>query len=410
VGVATDSDHPDRVERARLPDDEAKRLAALREIDILDTPNEAAFDDIARIASSVCGVPIALVSLVDADRQWFKARVGLAVQETPRDLAFCAHAILDDDVFVVHDAMDDRRFFDNPLVTGGPEIRFYAGAPLSLPSGDRVGTLCLIDRVARTLTPEMRETLIALKNQAEVHLALRARAMELKRANAALLTLQTQKEQLVQFVVHDMKNALAALRLNAESMVMMSEPSSEEHATANDIVDAAAHLARMSNDMLDIAGAELGSALRAQVRVFRIATIVDEVATTFAAGFAAAGVTFERTGGDLDLRGDPYLLRRVLENLVANAVRFAPRGSTVRVEAERRAEVVHVRVVDEGPGIPEGAREAIFDLYRTHAGARTNYGIGLAFCRAAVTAQQGRIWVEANQPRGTRFVVELPAA
>lgn len=155
---------------APLPADEADRLARLRELIVLDSAPEPVFDSIARLASEVCGVPIALLSLVDDERQWFKANVGLAgVNETPRDIAFCAHAIHRDVVFEVPDATLDPRFAANPLVTGAPDIRFYAGAPLVLSGGERVGTLCVIDRQARQLDEtqaRMLQSLAAIATQA----------------------------------------------------------------------------------------------------------------------------------------------------------------------------------------------------------------------------------------------------
>jgi diguanylate cyclase (GGDEF)-like protein/PAS domain S-box-containing protein len=148
---------------AALPPDEPARLAALRSLDILDTPAEAEFDALVQAASTVCGTPISLVSLVDEDRQWFKANHGLpGATQTPRYMAFCSHAILDDELFVVNDALADERFADNPLVTGAPDIRFYAGAPVRLSDGQRVGTLCVIDRRARQLDATQRDVLISL--------------------------------------------------------------------------------------------------------------------------------------------------------------------------------------------------------------------------------------------------------
>jgi len=136
---------------AAKPENEAARLAALYELLILDTPPEERFDKIAQFAADEFDMPIVLITLLDAERQWFKARVGTQVCETGRDISFCSHAILRDDIMVVGDALDDPRFADNQLVTGAPHIRFYAGAPLTLPSGLRMGTLCLIDRRPRTL-------------------------------------------------------------------------------------------------------------------------------------------------------------------------------------------------------------------------------------------------------------------
>ncbi len=153
---------------ARLPPDEDRRLAALRELEILDTPPDAEFDAVVRAASLVCDVPIALISLVDARRQWWKAQVGLpGIRETPRDFAFCAHTILGDEPLEVQDATADPRFADSPLVTGQPAIRFYAGIPLRLDGGGKAGTLCVIDQQPRRLTARQRQILVCLGQAAE---------------------------------------------------------------------------------------------------------------------------------------------------------------------------------------------------------------------------------------------------
>jgi len=145
---------------AKLPVNEVARLEALRALGVLDSPLEAEFDALVKVASLVCEVPISLISLVDRDRQWFKANVGLnEINETPRDIAFCSHAILSEEIFEVPNAMADARFADNPLVTQSPGIRFYAGAPIRLSGGHIAGTLCVIDRVSRKLTTTQREIL-----------------------------------------------------------------------------------------------------------------------------------------------------------------------------------------------------------------------------------------------------------
>lgn len=153
------------------PIDENRRLAALRGSGILDTPPEERFDRITRIAKRLFDVPIALVSLVDEHRQWFKSRQGLEAQETPRDISFCGHAILSPEVLVIADARDDQRFRDNPLVTGPPNIRFYAGCPLALSNGEIIGTLCIIDRVPRTFDGEDEAVLRDLAKVVERELA-----------------------------------------------------------------------------------------------------------------------------------------------------------------------------------------------------------------------------------------------
>jgi GAF domain-containing protein len=159
----------------KIPDDEDSRLAALRALDLLDTPAEREFDDIVELARALFATPIALVSLVDAHRQWFKARAGLDAAETPRDVSFCGHAIHRDEALIVPDATEDPRFHDNPLVVGGPAIRFYAGMPLRLPGGQRVGTLCVIGPEPRpALGARERDFLARLARLTLDAIALRA--------------------------------------------------------------------------------------------------------------------------------------------------------------------------------------------------------------------------------------------
>ncbi len=176
---------------APLPQNEAERLASLHSYAILDTDAEYAFDDIAQVAAALCHMPIALVSLIDEARQWFKCRVGIDVSQTPRDLAFCAYAILGPDVLVVPDARLDARFVDNPLVTSWPHIRFYAGAPLITPDGHALGTLCVIDHQPRDLSAVQIQALQTLARQIVTQLELRRKIGE----QAASLAIQERLER-----------------------------------------------------------------------------------------------------------------------------------------------------------------------------------------------------------------------
>ena len=181
---------------APLPDNEQQRIETLLRYAVLDTDSEPAFDDLVRLASQICCVPIALISLVDARRQWFKAKVGVEVSETPRDIAFCSHTILHTDIMVVPDATKDDRFADNPLVTMNPNIRFYAGLPLITRTGFALGTLCVIDREPRQLTPGQTDALGILGRQAVSQLELRLRTLELERSNAALEQAESEQKEL----------------------------------------------------------------------------------------------------------------------------------------------------------------------------------------------------------------------
>ena len=172
------------------PANEEARIVALEKYAILDTDPEQSFDDLTLLASFVCKTPIALISLVDEDRQWFKSRVGLDARETSREIAFCSTAILQSELFIVPDALEDDRFRDNPLVTSDPHIRFYAGAPLINEDGYALGTLCVVDRKPRELAPEQKDALRALSRLVLAQLEFRRNLILLKEA----LTDRTKEE------------------------------------------------------------------------------------------------------------------------------------------------------------------------------------------------------------------------
>ena len=160
------------------PENERKRLKVLWQYEVLDTVPEAIFDDLTELAAGICEAPIALISLVDEKRQWFKSKFGTTLNETSRDVSFCAHAIQQPDLFIVPDTTQDARFAQNPLVTSDPKIRFYAGAPLITPDGYALGTLCVIDKVPRELRAEQKQAMRILARHVVSQLELRRRSLE----------------------------------------------------------------------------------------------------------------------------------------------------------------------------------------------------------------------------------------
>jgi len=222
---------------------ESERLAALRRSRILDTRPEQGFDDLALLASQICGTPMALFTLVDEDRQWFKARIGISAPETPRGVSFCAHAIERSGLFVIPDTLQDRRFRDNPFVVGGPQIRFYAGAPLITPDGHALGTLCVADRTPRTLTPDQIEALVALKRQVEMQLELRRNLIDLEHA----LEARDRAEDAKTALIDQLRSALASLNRLASLLPLCSNCSlnmtiSADPAAIPTVIDGVVHL------------------------------------------------------------------------------------------------------------------------------------------------------------------------
>jgi GAF domain-containing protein len=181
---------------APFPKDEKQRLKVLWQYEVLDTVPEEVFDDLTELAARICEAPIALISLVDEKRQWFKSKVGITVSETSRDVSFCAYAITQADLFVVPDATRDPRFADNPLVTSDPKIRFYAGAPLVTPDGHALGTLCIIDTMPRDLRLDQKQALRILARHVVSQLELRRRSRELVDAREQSKTSKKDVEKL----------------------------------------------------------------------------------------------------------------------------------------------------------------------------------------------------------------------
>ena len=407
---------------APIPLDEKDRLKSLDAYGVLDTLFEETFDELTRLASEICNTPIALVSLVAEDRQWFKSRHGLDAAETPRGLAFCGYTVLQDDLFIVPDASQDERFSDNPLVTHDPGIRFYAGAPIQGREGLRLGSLCVIDRVPRNLTDSQKSALRTLCRQVEAQLELRRLAKDFSEEKRKVMAqrdrlsdLQKKRAELMSFIAHDLQNPLASILPNARYLHEQPELSKDSQEVVADILSAAATMEGRVLNLLDVSNAEDG---RVPLRAESVSALelLTGVARESSGRADARGQTVQVVDvpSGLALHADPMLLRRVVENLVANALKYAPANTQVTLEAQSMEDgSAELRVLDEGPGIPKDVREAVFqkhtrlerDLQRDRGVSR---GLGLTFCKMAVEAHGGRIWVDDRRPTGSVFRVRLP--
>ncbi len=385
--------------KAPIPANEVERLRALQNLEVLDTLPEEAIDRITRLAARIIDVPIALVSLVDRDRQWFKSKVGLDAPETARDLAFCAHAIMGDDVMVVPDAAADSRFADNPLVTGSPHIRFYAGAPLIISDGIRLGTLCAIDIKPRPLSVEDQIALrdlaaivvdefqlrMQLKNEVTMTRELREQQVKLEHANEAL-------DQFAHLASHDLRAPLKKI-INLIDMALFDSDDED-----NPLLGLARNSAESLETMVSgyRALARLQRTERATVRVSELVERANE--------FTGDGATPEVTNDDTVLC-DPTLMVQVFVNLIENArthgsdghVSFASttENQVTRIRAENK--VAEVFPVDQ----------SVFAPFRRLNTDSDGSGLGLAIVErvarihggsARATCEDGQFCIEVEIP------------
>lgn len=394
---------------AQLPANEADRVGALRAYEILDTPADRHFDDLAAIASYICETPIALVSLVDTDRQWFKARVGMEPGQLSRDVAFCAHAILQDTMLEVPDATLDPRFLDNVFVTTEPGIRFYAGVPLITEDKFALGTLCVLDRQPRELSAAQREALAGLARQVVAML-------EAHRANIRLRALAKQKDEFLRVASHDLKSPLQAIWSASELLAMFAE---EENSSARmreyvEMIASRAELMhRIIKDFVDCQALEDG-----QMRLERTPTDLVELARSVVAGQLSAAnkkgiaLTLDVVPPVSTVAVDRARLGQVLENLVGNALKFSSAGTAVTVRLSTVSNRLRCEVVDQGPGLTSHDIPKLFTSYaRLSArptGGEGSTGLGLAICRKLIDAHGGQIGACNNDGRGATFWFEVP--
>ena len=393
---------------APIPNDERERLARLAAYGILDTPPEERFDRITRLLSELLDAPISLISLVDESRQWFKSSVGLDASETPRGIAFCAHAILDEAPLIVSDAFVDERFRENPLVTNDPRIRFYAGAPLISADGFRLGTLCAIDRKPRTLSEQQIRILRTLS-------AVVIDEMELTASNDALQKqtrlLEEQNRCLDGFsraLTHDLAGPMRRVTAFAEMLEDDSDVPVEQSIA---FIKAAAEQA-----------GNLITQLQAYFKLGRTATpeptssraCLDTALQSLASDLEASDASVE-IGALPDFEYYPALLTTLFENVIDNSIKYrsAERGLEIRVTSQDLGESWKIAVDDNGIGIEDHERERAFELL-TRLGASSTTagpGVGLAICRRIIECGGGEIRIESSAlGSGTRLAFELPKA
>lgn len=372
-----------------IPENESDRIQALDELDILDTPDEERFDRITRLASQLVDAPIVLISLVDEDRQWFKSRVGLEAQETPREFAFCTHAIMDSDVFVVPDATEDGRFRENPLVTGQPAIRFYAGAPLEVDEGVRIGTLCAIDTKPRELEPKQEKALYDLAQIVVDELKLRRHIVELGQTREALEHANESLRQFAHVAAHDLRAPVKTL-VTMSDIVLTSSGERRERGLRM-IREAAMQAESLITGYRRLSDLRLGERVPA-----RVSELVRDAKTRLE---SPPEVVLK---GDATLHCDAVLMQQVFVNLLQNAARHG---------ADHR---ITISILDPGGSVfirasnrPEGSftvDQSVLAPFKQMSNETEGSGLGLSIVDRIVRLHGGSVHVIGDQDS---FAVEM---
>ncbi|MFI4882239.1 MAG: ATP-binding protein [Phycisphaerales bacterium JB064] len=386
---------------------------------MLDTPAEAGFDDLTLLACHLCDTPIALISLLDESRQWFKSRIGLEVPETPRDHAFCSHAILQNEPLVIPDATADPRTCENPLVTGHPHIRFYAGVPLVVDHGIALGTLCVIDTRPREVTPDQIEFLKALARQAASQIRIRQTACALDEARRQAQSANQAKSAFLAHMSHELRTPLTSILGYAD--LLDADPAKlEENAHFTEIISRNAnHLLGIVNDILDLSKIEAGMMSLETMPIDPMYVLTEALGLAEARARSKSlpiSVVFE-SSIPTEITTDPLRLRQVLLNLLSNAIKFTDDGAiTIRVRADPADQTIGLTVSDTGVGMSEAQVAVIrrFEAFRQADSSTTRRfggtGLGLRITHTLVHMLGGELSVDSKEGEGSSFTITLPCA
>ncbi|TMP55923.1 response regulator [Pseudoalteromonas sp. S1612] len=415
--------------KASTPEDELSRLKDLYEYDVLDTEAEKSFDDLTQLASDICETPISLISLVAPDRQWFKSKQGIDVAETARDISFCSHAILENQVFEVQNALTDTRFHDNPLVTNDPNIRFYAGAPLITPRGNAIGTLCVISDKPKKLSSKQINALTVLSKEVIAQLELRlnnkklvmalekqkAHNKELEKLKEEADTANNTKSKFLANMTHELRTPLHGI-LNLAEFAISEGTTEEKDNTLKSILKSAHYLSNIVNDILDFSKIEAGK-LEIEHINFNLNDVISDVIKPQLQQASAKGIKLIKSVDPKiaeSLKGDPLRVSQILNNLCSNAIKFTKTGQVelkVSIKSSTlQTQLLKFEVIDTGLGINETVQEHLFkEFHQADSSTSREYGgtgLGLSICARLSELMQGQLSFTSKIGKGSTFTYE----
>ena len=389
---------------------EEERIKALGSLEILDTLPEIDFDNLTLLAAEICGTPISLVSFVDKDRQWFKSHFGLDIEETSRESSFCAHAIHNpNDIFIVEDSRLDERFHDNPLVTDGPNIVFYAGFPLVSQKGFPLGTLCVADQKPRELTKNQIRSLKALSHQTLNLLELRLHKAELEKTVKKLEDKNIELEKFAYMAAHDLKSPLGNISSLAKIFVENYTASidAEGHEILNLIINSANKLRKMISGLLDFSKSDRG--FQGKKEDVNLEVLKEEISNLLVFK-SNCNITLQTNVNSIKV--NKTAIEQILINLVANAIKYNDKEIIeIGIHVNEKKDFYEISVSDNGPGILKEHYQRIFQIFEVLSPqdrfGESGNGIGLATVKKIVESLGGTIYVESEIGKGTKFIFTI---
>lgn len=377
---------------ANIPQNEKERLKNLHKYKVLDSLPEEEYDAITKIASTICNTPIALVSLVDEERQWFKSKVGLDAEETPRDYAFCAHAILEpDEIFEVENAKEDERFVDNPLTVNDPNIIFYAGAPLNTSEGFSLGALCVIDNQPKKLNKDQKEALKLLAKQVVKLLELRNNNAKLTKANTKIKKLNENLNDFAYKLSHDLKSPLNNISFLID--VLKTDYSNVfENDTVKDYFNMISNrISYMENFVSDMLNHTKMTNMKIVHESFNLKELVDNIIKNI-----DVENKIEINSEDLDttIFSSKISFLQIFQNLISNSKKYTDEEKVIiTIDFFETKSMYNFIYKDNGPGIPKKYWKKVFGMLETLSNTNDNTGIGLATVKSTIERLGGSIYL-----------------
>ncbi|MTH16529.1 ATP-binding protein [Flavobacterium sp. LC2016-01] len=394
-----------------IPDNEFERLAALKRYNILDSLPDHAFDDATKLVSYICGVPIAHISFIDESRQWFKSEIGIGVSEVPREISFCKYTIMESKLVEINDTFLNERLKDDPNVTGGFKVRFYAGVPLTTPDGFNIGTICAIDHVTKTLDENQRNALSIIAKHVINQLEIQTKNIELAAQKKIAERAVFAKDSFLANMSHEIRTPLNAI-IGFTDLLAQTELDETQRDYIDSVQIAGENLLLIVNDILDLSKIESGN-LTIDAEPFNLKKTLKHVYNLLKVKVPKEVEFNLFLDADMPdtVVGDQVRLNQILVNLIGNALKFTHDGdvtvSVKKVEETDDHYALRFSVKDTGIGIPEAKLKTIFERFTQAEESTTRRfggtGLGLNIVKQLVELQNAKIEVKSKEGRGSEF-------